>query len=87
MPGIGVARVFDWGWGRAKPQTTCNDVIRHFRKRNFLWEKDIVDCIIRSRGLCLAHKQDFGIGRGLKPKAIRVNWETIREDLFIFGNL
>ena len=31
---------------------TCNDVIRNFRKRNFLWDKDIVECMIRSRGLC-----------------------------------
>ena len=30
---------------------TCNDVIRSFQKRNFLWDKDIVECMIRSRGL------------------------------------
>ena len=28
---IGVARIFDWGG--TKPQTTCNDVIRNFRKK------------------------------------------------------
>ena len=25
--------------GGAKPQITCNDVIRNFQKRNFLWAK------------------------------------------------
>ena len=30
---------------------TCNDVIRNFRKRNFLWDKDIVECMIGNRGL------------------------------------
>ena len=39
---IGVARIFDWGRG-PKPQITCNNVIRNFRKRNFLWGKDIVE--------------------------------------------
>ena len=38
---IGVARIFDWGG--AKPQITCNDVIRNFQKRKFLWGKDIVE--------------------------------------------
>ena len=38
---IGVARIFDWGG--PKPQITRNDVIRNFRKRNFLWGKDIVE--------------------------------------------
>ena len=38
---IGVARIFDWG--EPKPQITCNDVIRNFRKSNFLWGKDIVE--------------------------------------------
>ena len=38
---IGVARIFDWGG--PKPQITCNDVIRNFRKSNFLWGKDIVE--------------------------------------------
>ena len=38
---IGVARIFDWGGGQL--QITCNDVIRNFRKRNFLWGKDIVE--------------------------------------------
>ena len=37
---IDVARVFDLGG--PKPQITCNDVIRNFLKRNFLWGKDIV---------------------------------------------
>ena len=37
---IGVPRIFDWG--RPKPQITCNDVIKNFPKRKFLWDKDIV---------------------------------------------
>ena len=28
--------------GRPKPQITCNDVIKIFQKRKFLWDKDIV---------------------------------------------
>ena len=38
---IGVARILDWGG--PKPQITCNDVIRNFQKRNFLWGKAIVE--------------------------------------------
>ena len=37
---IGVSRIFDWG--RPKPQITCNNVIKIFPKRKFLWDKDIV---------------------------------------------
>ena len=37
---IGVFRIFDWG--RLKPQITCNDVIKFFPKRKFLFDKDIV---------------------------------------------
>ena len=33
-------RIFDWG--RCKQQITCNDVIKNFQKRKFLWDKDIV---------------------------------------------
>ena len=40
-PSIGVARIFEWGG--PKPQITRNDVIRNFRKSNFLWGKDIVE--------------------------------------------
>ena len=47
--GVGVVRIFDWGGG--KPRITCNDVIRKFPMRNFLWGKDIVEWKIRSRGL------------------------------------
>ena len=36
---IGVPRIF--GWGRPKPQITCNEVIKIFPKRNFLWDKDM----------------------------------------------
>ena len=41
VPDIGVARIFDWGG--VKPQITCNDDIRNFQKRNFLWGKDIAE--------------------------------------------
>ena len=37
---IGVARIFDGG---GKPQITCNDVIRNFQKRNFMWDQNIVE--------------------------------------------
>ena len=36
---IGVPRIF--GWGRPKPQITCNEVIKIFPKRNFLWDKEM----------------------------------------------
>ena len=45
MVTIGVAKIFDWG---GKPQITCNDVIKIFWKKNFLWGKDIVEWKIRS---------------------------------------
>ena len=38
----------DFWLGGCKPQITCNDVIRNFRKRNFLWGKNIVEWKIRS---------------------------------------
>ena len=38
---IGVARIFDWGG--PKPQLICNDVIKNFQKRKFLWGKVIVE--------------------------------------------
>ena len=34
---IGVPRIFDQG--RSKPQITCNDVIKIFPKRKYLWAK------------------------------------------------
>ena len=37
---IGVARIFEWRV--PKPEIACNDVIKIFQKRNFLWDKDIV---------------------------------------------
>ena len=37
---ISVPRIFDWG--RPKSQITCNDVIKIFPKRKFLWDKHIV---------------------------------------------
>ena len=36
-------RNHDFWLGGAKPQFTCNDVIRNFQKRNFLWGKNIVE--------------------------------------------
>ena len=36
---IGVPRIFDWG--RPKSQIPCNDVIKIFPNRKFLWDKDI----------------------------------------------
>ena len=65
-PCIGVARIFDWG--RAKPKMICNDVIRNFRKRNFLWDKDIVECMIRSRGLVWHLTKIFQKGERLNQK-------------------
>ena len=35
-------RTPDFDWGRPKPKITCYDVIKIFRKRKFLWDKDIV---------------------------------------------
>ena len=37
---IDIPRIFDWR--RPKPQITCNDLIKIFPKRKFLWDKDIV---------------------------------------------
>ena len=74
--GIGVARIFDWGG--PKPQITRNDVIRNFRKSNFLWGKDIVEWKIWSRSL-MALCQDFGKRRGRKlivEKCKSLTWKT-----------
>ena len=30
-------------WLGLRAQIACNDVTRNFRKKNFLWDKDIVD--------------------------------------------
>ena len=65
-PCIGVARIFDWGEGQTKNE--CNDVIRNFRKRNFLWDKDIVECMIRSRGLLWHLTKSFHKGERLNQK-------------------
>ena len=47
---------------------TCNDVIRNFRKWNFLWDKDIVECMIRSRGLVWHLTKSFQKGERLNQK-------------------
>ena len=46
----GVARILIGGEG-GKSQILCNDVIRNFRKRNFLWDKDIVEWEIENCSL------------------------------------
>ena len=38
-----------WLVGRPKPSITCNDVIKNFQKRNFLWDKDIIGWKIWNR--------------------------------------
>ena len=47
-----------------KPQITCNDVIKNFQKRKFLWDKDILEWKIWNRCL-LALNQDFAKREGL----------------------
>ena len=77
---IGAARIFDWE-GVAKPQITCNGVIRNYRKRYFLRGKD-VEWKIRSRTL----NQDFAKNRGLKPmvkKRNGRNWRCVAERLSV----
>ena len=59
---IGLAKIFEWKAGKGKPQITCNDIIKNFQERNFLWGKDIAEWKIWSRSL-LALNQDFGKGR------------------------
>ena len=46
----------------------CNDVIRNFQKRNFLWDEDIAEWKIRSRGLVWHLTKSFAKGEGLKKK-------------------
>ena len=59
---IGVPRIFDWG--RPKSLITCNDDIKNFPKRKFLWDKDIVGWKICN--CCqLARNQNFAKGEGL----------------------
>ena len=47
---------------------TCNNIIRNFRKRNFLWDKDVVECMIRSRGLVWHLTKSFQKGERLNQK-------------------
>ena len=59
---IGVTKIFDWGG--PKPKITCNDVIKIFARRKFLWDKDIVGWKICN--LCLlARNQNFAKGEGI----------------------
>ena len=57
-----------WLGGGPKPKITCNDVIRNFRKRNFLWDKDIVEWKIRSRGPVWHETRISLKGEGLNQK-------------------
>ena len=68
----------DFWLGGPKPQITRDDVIRNFRKSNFLWGKDIVEWKIWSRSL-MALCQDFGKERGRKlivKKCKSLTWKT-----------
>ena len=47
---------------------TCNEDIRNFRKKNFLWDKDIVEWKIRSRGLVWHLTKSFLKKEGLNQK-------------------
>ena len=47
---------------------TCNGIIRNFRKRNFLWDKGIVECMIGSRGLVWHLTKSFQKGERLNQK-------------------
>ena len=65
--GIGVARIFDWGG--PNPQITRNTTSSEiFRRRDFLWNKNILEWKIRSLGPGLVRKQDVAKGGGLEPK-------------------
>ena len=46
----------------------CDDVIRNFRKRNFLWDKDIVECMIKILGLVWHLTKSFQKGERLNQK-------------------
>ena len=53
----GVAKVFDLGG--PKPQITCNEVIKNFKKGIFCGSKDIVEWKIRNCGLMLARNYEL----------------------------
>ena len=64
--GIGVARIFNGGG--SKPQITCNDVIRNFRKEKFFVGQRYrrIENQKSRRGLAVTQK--FAERKGLKPK-------------------
>ena len=64
--------------GGPKPQITCNDVIKKFQKRNFLWDKVVVKWKIGRWGLVLVLNQDFAKGGGLKPKSKTAKMSKVR---------
>ena len=50
-------------------QITCNMTSSEiFKRRDFLWNKNILEWKIRSLGTGLARKQDVAKGVGVKPK-------------------
>ena len=64
--GIGVAKIFDW-----EPQSANQmqyDVIRNFLKKEFLWDRNILEWKIRSLGPGLVRKQDVCKRVGLELK-------------------
>ena len=74
---IGVARIFDWG--EPKPQITCNDVIKNFKRGTFCGGKDIVEWKIRNRGVVWHLSRTLLKGEGIKPiikKCKCLTWET-----------
>ena len=53
-------------------QTTCNDVIKNFRKRNYLWDRDIAEWKIRSPGRVSHLTRILLKGEGLKGHSHQV---------------
>ena len=72
--GLGLARIFDWrGWPNHKSKITRNDVYQNFQKRDFLWDKDIVNGGSEVSGPGLACNVNFAHGKGLKPKVKKIS--------------
>ena len=70
---IGVAKIFEWGGG-SNSQITCNDFIKIFRKRNFLWDKDIMEWKIMKLGpswhLTRTLPKEEGLQQKLKSESV-----------------
>ena len=69
---IGVARIFDWRGG-SNCKTHATTLSKFFKKRIFLWEKDILKLRIGSPGPELACNLDFAKGKGLEPKVKKLS--------------